>query len=75
MHDIAQIAVVRGRRVAHHRIDLRRADDRQLGAGVEPHRGLRLAAALLRHVADDRGRFDAAPIAALAIVLAISIAA
>ena len=25
MHDVAQIAVVRGRRVAHHRVDLRRA--------------------------------------------------
>ena len=30
--------------------------DRQLGAAIEPHRGLRRAAALLRHVADDARR-------------------
>ena len=60
MDDVAQIAVVAGGGVAHHRVDLRRLGERQLEAGLEPHRRIGPAAALARQIADDRGRFEPA---------------
>ena len=59
MDDVAQIAVVAGGGVAHHRVDLRRVGERQFRAVVEPHRGVGPPAALARQAADDPRRFDA----------------
>ena len=48
MDDVAQIAVVAGRGVAHHRVDLRRVGERKFRAVVEPDRGVGPPAALAR---------------------------
>ena len=53
MHDVAQVAIVRGRGVAHHGIDLRGIGQRQFRARREPHGGLRAPAALASKGADD----------------------
>jgi hypothetical protein len=58
MDDVAQIAVVRSRRVAHHGIDLRRLGYRQFWPRIEPQRGFGDAAAFSRKVADDGRRID-----------------
>ena len=61
MHDRAQIAVIGGGGVAHHRIDLGGIDHRQFGAGlVEPDRGPGAAAQAHRHILDDAGGFECA---------------
>ena len=59
MDDVAQIAVVGGRGVAHHGIGLGRLGERQFGAVVEPQRGVGPAAALAGERADDRRGLDA----------------
>ena len=53
MHDRPQVAVVGGGGVAHHRIDLRGRDDRQLDAPIEPHASARAAAEAAGHVFDN----------------------
>jgi hypothetical protein len=58
MDDVAQIAVVGGRGVAHRGIDPRGVGHRQFGPGVEPQRGLGGAAALAGEGAQDRRGFD-----------------
>ena len=59
MDDVAQIAVVGSRCVAHHGIDLRRLGYRQFWPCIEPQRGFGDAAAFSREVADDDRRFYA----------------
>ena len=59
MDDVAQIAVVAGRGVAHHRVDLRRVGERKFRAVVEPDRGVGPPPALARQAADDPRRLDA----------------
>ena len=56
MDNVAQVAVVGSRRVAHHRIDLRRLGYRQFWPRIEPQRGLGGPAAFSRKVANDGRR-------------------
>ena len=75
MDDVAQIAVVGRRCIAHHGIDLRRLGYGQFWSRIEPQRGFGVSAAFSRKIADDDEDSIPAPSAALASVLAISIAA
>ena len=54
---VTQVAVVRGGSVAEHSVDSRHLIHRQLRT-VEPHRGFRLAAALLHQLANNARRVD-----------------
>ena len=76
VRDAAQVAVVRGRGVAHHRVHPRRVRDGQPAPAVEPEgRLLRASRAPLASSRMIREDTMSAPIAALAIVLAITIRA
>ena len=53
VHDVAQVAIVRSRRVAHDGVDARRCRDRKLFRRAEPRRRFGLAVALDFQRADD----------------------
>ncbi len=58
MDDVAEIAVVRRRGVAHDRVRPRGAHGRQLRARIEPDRGVGPSPALARQLANDARRLD-----------------
>ena len=61
MHDIAQITVVRCRRVTLQGIGARGTHDRQLRSAVEPHRRLRRSTPRAFDITDDPRRLDTTP--------------
>jgi len=61
MDDVTQVAVVRSRRIAHHRVHLCRLGHWQFWPRIEPHRRIRSARVLARKVANDDGRLQSLP--------------